>query len=195
VALLACGTRTVIDAVFGPTTTAETTYTPGLLRSLRTGMIGLADRNFAAKDLLAQISATAAHVLVRLKNGRKTPVLARYPDGSYLSTLGALRVRILECEITIITTTTGRHTGLYRLATTLLDHHRYPAGDLVRLYHERPLVERLRPSPPLTDGEQQRVDLRDLGHQVVRTRTGPGRVRRRWSHGRRPDRRRLSTRR
>jgi hypothetical protein len=75
-------------------------------------------------------------VLVRLKNGRKTPVLARYPDGSYLSALGALRVRILECEITI-TTTTGRHTGLYRLATTLLDHHRYPAGDLVRLYHER----------------------------------------------------------
>jgi hypothetical protein len=88
VALLACGTRTLIDAVFGPTTTGETTYTPRLLRSLQTGMILLADRNFAAAGLLADIAATGAHVLVRLKNGRKTPVLARYRDGSYLSTFG-----------------------------------------------------------------------------------------------------------
>ena len=36
-ALVACGTRTVIDAVFGPTTKGETTYAPGLLRSLRGG--------------------------------------------------------------------------------------------------------------------------------------------------------------
>jgi hypothetical protein len=48
VALLACGTRTVIDAVFGPTTTGETTYTPRLLRSLRAGMILLADRQLTA---------------------------------------------------------------------------------------------------------------------------------------------------
>ncbi len=56
------------------------------------------------------------------------PILARYPDGSYLSTLGRLRVRVIECEITIATST-GRRTGTYRLATTLLDPHRYPAGE------------------------------------------------------------------
>jgi Insertion element 4 transposase N-terminal/Transposase DDE domain len=139
-ALVACGTRTLIDAVFGPTTTGETTYAPTLLRSLRQGMILLADRNFGAKDLLADIAATGADVLVRLKNGRRMPVLARYPDGSYLSTLGALRTRVIDCEITI-TTTTGRHNGVYRLATTLLDCHRYPAGELVRLYHERWEIE------------------------------------------------------
>ena len=33
-ALVACGTRTIIDAVFGPTTSGETTYAAGLLRSL-----------------------------------------------------------------------------------------------------------------------------------------------------------------
>jgi hypothetical protein len=140
VALLACGTRSVIDAVFGTTTTGETTYTRRLLSSLHAGMILLADRNFGAQDLLAQIAATGAHLLVRLKNGRKIPVLARYPDGSYLSTLGRLRVRIIECEITI-TTTTGRHTGVYRLATTLLDHHHYPAAELIRLYHDRWEIE------------------------------------------------------
>nr|WSZ96788.1 IS4 family transposase [Streptomyces sp. NBC_00857] len=131
-ALVACGTRTLIDAVFGPTTTGETTYAPRLLTSLRPGMILLADRNFGAKDLPADIAATGAEILVRLKNGRKMPVLARYRDGSYLSTLGDLRVRVIDCEITI-TTTAGKHTGLYRLATTLLDHHRHPVAELTTL--------------------------------------------------------------
>lgn len=51
---------------------------------------------------------------------RRMPVLARFPDGSCLSCLGGLRVRVIDCEITI-TTSAGTHTGLYRLATTLLD--------------------------------------------------------------------------
>lgn len=140
VALLACGTRTLIDAVFGTTATGETTYTPRLLRSLHAGMILLADRNFGAQDLLAQIAATQANLLVRLKNSRKIPVLARYPDGSYLSILGRLRVRVIECEITIATTA-GQRTGVYRLATTLLDPHRYPAAELIRLYHDRWEIE------------------------------------------------------
>jgi hypothetical protein len=139
-ALLACGTRTIIDAVFGPTTTGETTYTPDLIPSLRPGMILLADRNFGAQDLLAEIAATGAEFLVRLKNGRKMPILTRYRDGSYLSLLRGLRVRVIECEITI-STTAGRHTGTYRLATTLTDPHRYPASELITLYHERWEIE------------------------------------------------------
>ncbi|MGH3452114.1 MAG: IS4 family transposase [Haloechinothrix sp.] len=162
-ALVACGTRSVIDAVFGPTSTGETTYTTGLLRSLRPGMILLADRNFAAKDLLADIADTGAHLLVRLKNGRKTPILARYPDGSYLSMLGGLRVRVIDCEITI-TTSAGRQTGLYRLATTLLDHRRYPAGELIQLYHQRWEIE------------TAYLELKSsvLGGRVLRARTPAG---------------------
>jgi hypothetical protein len=140
VALLACGTRTVIDAVFGPTTTGETGYAPRLLPSLKAGMILLADRNFGAKNLIGDIAATGADVLVRLKNGRKMPVLARYTDGSYLSMLGTLRIRVIECEITIATAA-GRRTGTYRLATTLCDHHQYPAGELITLYHRRWQIE------------------------------------------------------
>jgi hypothetical protein len=138
--LLACGTRTVIDAVFGPTSTGETTYTPRLLASLRQGMILLADRNFGAATLLTQITATGADLLVRLKNGRVMPVLTRCPDGSYVSILGGLRIRVIECEITIATTT-GQRTEVYRLATSLLDPHRYPAAELIRLYHERWEIE------------------------------------------------------
>lgn len=163
VALLACGTRSVIDAVFGPTTSGETTYTRALLSSLHAGMILLGDRNFAAADLLGQIAATGAHLLVRIKNGRKTPVLARYRDGSYLSMLGKLRVRIIDCEITI-TTTSGTHTSLYRLATTLLDPHDHPAGELIQLYHQRWEIE------------TAYLELKStiLGGRVLRARTPTG---------------------
>ena len=139
-ALVACGTRTIIDAVFGPTSLGETTYTHQLLPSMHTGMIVLLDRNFAARELLTAIDATGAKFLVRLKNGRTMSVLRRYPDGSYLSMLGGVPVRVIDAEITI-TTATGRHTGLYRLATTLLDHHRYPATGLLTLYHQRWEIE------------------------------------------------------
>uniref|UniRef100_UPI003D74DDA9 transposase n=1 Tax=Streptomyces wuyuanensis TaxID=1196353 RepID=UPI003D74DDA9 len=111
-ALVACGTRTLIDAVFGPTTSDETTYAPRLLPSLKPGMILLADRNFAAQKLIAGIADTGSEVLVRLKNGRRMPVLARDRDGSYLSALGPVRFRVVDCEITI-STTAGKHTGLY----------------------------------------------------------------------------------
>jgi hypothetical protein len=140
VALVACGTRTIIDAVFGPTSTGETTYTRRLLPSLHEQMIVLADRNFDAAWLIEAIAATRAHLLVRLKGNRKPPILERYRDGSFLSQIGTVRLRIVECEITI-TTKAGAKTGVYRLATTLLDHHQYPAAALVRLYHERWEIE------------------------------------------------------
>ncbi|MCP2248634.1 Transposase DDE domain-containing protein [Lentzea aerocolonigenes] len=139
-ALVACGTRTLIDAVFGPTDAGETTYAPRLARSLREGMIVLLDHGLVGRDLISGFAATGAEVLVRYTDRRNFPVLARYPDGSYLSTLGSRRVRVIDAEITI-TTSTGRHTGLYRLVTTLLDHHRHPAGQLVTLYHQRWEIE------------------------------------------------------
>jgi len=140
VALAACGTRTVIDAVFGPASCGELDYARRLRRSLHAGMIVLLDRNFGAAALLGQLAATEADLLVRLKANRKLPVLRRYRDGSYLSQIGAVRVRVVECQITIATSA-GRRTGAYRLATTLLDHHRYPAGALVTLYHQRWEIE------------------------------------------------------
>ena len=56
VALVSCGTRTVIDAVFRPCCDGETTCAPLLLPSLRAGMLLLADRNFAAGRLAARPS-------------------------------------------------------------------------------------------------------------------------------------------
>jgi hypothetical protein len=140
VALVACGTRAVIDAVFGPKSAGETTQAMRLLRSLHAGMIVLLDRGFDGNDFLAAVAVTGADLLVRLGANRKPRVLRRYRDGSYLTLVGGLRVRVIECEITI-STTAGRHTGIYRLGTTLLDPQRFPAFAIVRLYHERWEVE------------------------------------------------------
>jgi hypothetical protein len=139
-ALVACGTRAVIDAVFGSCEHGETTYGKQLLRSLQAGCLLLADRGFASNAFLKAVADTKAHLLVRLTASRKPPVLARYPDGSYLSIIGGRRMRLIEAEV-VITTTAGKQTGVYRLGTTLLDHYRYPAFELVRLYHERWEVE------------------------------------------------------
>lgn len=67
-------------------------------------------------------------------------MIARLPDGSWLSKIGALTVRVVEARISI-TTTAGTHTGDYRLITTPLDPHTHPAAALIRIYHERWEIE------------------------------------------------------
>ncbi|MFJ6574320.1 IS4 family transposase [Streptomyces sp. NPDC091292] len=139
-ALVACGNRSVIGAAFGPATTGELQYAGRLAGDLRAGMLLLGDRNFAAADLLNRLAATGAHLLVRCKSGRKLPAVARLRDGSFLARLGALAVRVIDAEITIATSR-GVRTGHYRLLTTLTDPTTHPAGELVRLYHERWEIE------------------------------------------------------
>jgi Transposase DDE domain/Insertion element 4 transposase N-terminal len=138
-ALVACGTRTLIDATFGTSSVGETTYTHDLLRALHRGMIVLADRNFAAQALIAAIADTGADLLFRVKTGRNLPVCRRYRDGSYVSRIGRVEVRVICCEITIATSA-GQQTGVYQLVTTILDPD-CPAADIVRLYHDRWEIE------------------------------------------------------
>ena len=139
-ALLSCGTRSVLDAVFDPASVGELDQARHLARSLRPGMLLLADRNYAGADLLATLAATGAHLLIRCKTGRKLPTLRRHRDGSFSSTIGRLPIRVIDAQISI-TTTTGTHTGGYRLITTLLNPLTHPAAELIRLYHQRWEIE------------------------------------------------------
>jgi hypothetical protein len=59
VTLVTFGTRTVIDAVFGPTSCGELDYTRRLRRSLHAGILVLLDRNF--DNYMALRLARAAH--------------------------------------------------------------------------------------------------------------------------------------
>jgi hypothetical protein len=143
VSVLACGTRTIIDAVFGPASSGESTYARELAARIRPGLLILADRGLAAGFLLATIADRGADLLVRVRTGAtgpRLPVLHRHVDGSYRSIFGGRPVRVVEAEIAI-RTSAGTTTGSYRLVTTLLDAHQHPAASLIRLYHERWEIE------------------------------------------------------
>jgi len=131
------GTRALIGAVFGTPATGELDWARKLLHLLDASMLVLMDRGFDAADFLAAVAATKAQFLVRLRSVRRPPVLARLPDGSVISLIGGVTVRIIEASVTVTCHDGTRYGGTYRLATTLLDHRRYPAGALIRLYHER----------------------------------------------------------
>ena len=99
--LVSCGTRTVTGAVSGPVSAGELSYAAGLLGSLHAGMVLLADRNFGAGLLAAQVAGTRADFLIRVRTGCSAPglpVLSRCPDGSWLSRFGGIPVRVIDAQ-------------------------------------------------------------------------------------------------
>ena len=141
-ALAETGTRGLLGAVIaGKGEGGETALARRLLHLLGPGMLVLADRAFDAAGFLAAVAGTRAQFLARVRSSRALPPLQVLPDGSYLSDLGGLRVRVIEADVTV-TGGDGSRTGdSYRLITTLLDPGRFPAARLVRLYHERWEIE------------------------------------------------------
>jgi hypothetical protein len=135
------GTRGLLGAVFGPSENGETVQATQLLPKLTPQMLLLADRAFDGDDFLRAVAGTGSQFLVRLCAHRRPAVLAVLPDGSYLTRFRGLRVRVIDADITLTTSSGQRITGRYRLATTLLDHRHDPAEVLVRLYHERWEIE------------------------------------------------------
>jgi hypothetical protein len=104
-------------------------------------MLVLLDRGFDAVTFLSAVNCTGAMLLARVRSQRVPPVLQHLPDGSYLSNLGGLAVRIIEADVTMCGADGTRIGDRYRLVTTVLDHHRCPADALIRLYHERWEIE------------------------------------------------------
>jgi hypothetical protein len=88
VTLMACGTRAMLDAVFGPVRgkgTGEQALAARLLGSLHAGMLLLADRNFYSYALWQASAATGADLLWRVKASMHLPVVRELPDGSWLA--------------------------------------------------------------------------------------------------------------
>jgi hypothetical protein len=135
--LVETGTRALIGAVFGPTREGETDYARRLLHLLTPEMVVLWDKGFDSNAFLAEVHGTGARILGRLRDNRRIPVLARLVDGSYLSTIGAVQVRVIDARITVTVAGGTTFTGAYRLVTTLTDARRHPAAALVSLYHQR----------------------------------------------------------
>jgi transposase IS4-like protein/DDE family transposase len=141
-ALAETGTRALLGAAVGCAASRdEAGLARQLLHLLRPGMLVLLDRAFDASAFLREVAATGAMLLARATSTRRPPVLEHLPDGSYLSDLDGLRVRIIEADLTVTGADGSRVADSYRLITTLADCRRYPAAALVRLYHERWEIE------------------------------------------------------
>jgi Transposase DDE domain len=141
-ALAETGTRGLLGASIGCAADRdEANLARRLLHLLGPGMLVLLDRGFDGNAFLTEVHATGAMLLARAKSTRNPRVRQPLPDGSYLSDLDGLDVRIIEADV-VMTGADGSHAGdRYRLITTLTDHRRYPAVTLVRLYHERWEIE------------------------------------------------------
>lgn len=131
------GTRGLIAAAFGPVARGETYYAQQLTSNLTPDMLLLADRAFHTNDLLAQAARRGAQFLVRCTSRRHPPILTLLPDGSYLTRIAGLTLRVIEAEIRSRTVDGSTFGDTYRLLTTLTDHRTDPAHQLVRLYHEQ----------------------------------------------------------
>ncbi|MFC9908283.1 IS4 family transposase [Streptomyces sp. NPDC127197] len=164
-ALVECGTRALIDAVFGPQQHTELPQARCLLASLRPGMLLLADRGYDGFEALRDAAATGADLLWRVQAGRLLPMIRPLPDGTHLTlvtdrrsadrlakwqqrgrrtarpALTALTLRVISYHVAVTGADGTSHTSTVRLVTTLLDPHRYPAAELAALYHQRWEIE------------------------------------------------------
>lgn len=145
--IVECGTRALLAAAFGPESDGELVYAGRLLGVLDAGMLLLADAAFDAIGFLTEVSATGAQFLVRSSASRAPTLTGRLPDGSYLARINGawvpgagwpvLSVRVVEAWITVTLADGGSRVEPWRLLTSLTDHRRYPATELIELYHRR----------------------------------------------------------
>jgi len=138
------GTHVLIASRLGPYATSELELAPDLIKTLKKGMLCLADRFFYSYTLWQKAVATGAELIWRVKKNLTLPRLQELEDGSYLSRLPApssedpeIAVRVVEYTLPGIEDAEP----LYRVITTLLDPQRAPAEEVAALYHERWEIE------------------------------------------------------
>ena len=150
--LAECGSHAIVDAALGTYVQGEQTLAESVLRSLKPGMLLLADRGFFSYQLWDKSRATGADLLWRLKSNAVLPVEKRHDDGSFASHIypgtkarrnhtDAIAVRVIEYTLEHDSPGTELADRTYRLLTTITDPQAAPASDLARLYSQRWEIE------------------------------------------------------
>ena len=144
--LLNLRSRLLADARFGPFATSEQNLAREMLSSIPEASITVLDRGFVNYALLDEIVGDREHerhVMIRLRRDQKFTDVELLPDGSALARMRPskearrkhsnladfIQGRIIEYQ----------HEGgtPSRIFVTLTDHEKYPAAEVVELYHER----------------------------------------------------------
>jgi hypothetical protein len=149
--LVECASHAILDANLDAYRTSEWRVCEPLLKTLKPGMLCLADRGFRGYEHWKAARASGADLLWRCVVNRQLPVHELLDDGSYLSALyapgkgpagrdarSAQVVRVVEYSLPA---SQQAQSTRYRLVTSLLDPKTAPALELAALYHQRWQVE------------------------------------------------------
>jgi hypothetical protein len=144
------GTHTIQEALLRRATSSEHSAAGHLLRQVPAGDLVLWDRGFHSYALLAQARKQRVEVLGRVPSYVRLRPLEYLPDGSYLAKVlatwrqPAARNRNLTVRVLDYTLDDPARPGYgerHRLLTTLIEVSKYPARELISLYHERWEIE------------------------------------------------------
>jgi hypothetical protein len=148
VSLVENGTHVLFGSQMDSYRTGEITLAKAVIPRMRSGMLCLADRYFFGFEIWQLARGTGAELLWRMRKNMRMACEKRLPDGSYLShvypserdwrhkTKGIV-LRVIDYRLEGIE---GAE-PIYRLATTILDPDKAPAGELAALYHQRWEIE------------------------------------------------------
>ena len=145
VALAESGTHAIFDAALAGYGSGERALAEQLFGSLSEGMLCLADRGFYSFETFQKARQTGAQLLWRVKSDVGLPRERTLEDGSYLTSIYALknrkakrdgeRARVVEYRIDDPALT--EEDQRYRLITTILEPDAAPAKELAALYPQR----------------------------------------------------------
>ena len=194
VSLVELGTHVEFAKVFGGYRDREQRLAEGLLGYIPEGSLLLEDRGFFSYGHWKDLDGRGIKILGRLKKDLILQPIERLPDGSFLAKiypssyhrdkdLEGIVIRVIEYMLNDPQRT--GHGQAHRLGTTLFDHTKFPASELVCLYHERWEEELTfdeqkthqdprRPTKPAhlrsetPDGVEQELYALSLGHFVIR---------------------------
>jgi Insertion element 4 transposase N-terminal/Transposase DDE domain len=169
VSLVENGTHVLFGSQMDSYRTGEITLAKAVLPRLGKGMLCLADRNFFGFELWQQARGTGADLLWRMKKNMRMAGEKLLADGSYLSHVypserdwrhktNGIVLRVIDYRLEGI----EGSEPIYRLATTILDPGKAPAGELAALYHQRWEIE--------TTFDELKTHLRGA-HIVLRSKT------------------------
>ena len=195
VTLVVCGTRRVLGAVVDSCARSDQALWDQLVTQLAPGTLNLADRNFFSMHRWRTAAGTGAHLVWRVKNGAKSlpaKVISTFADGSHLVALResdsmltarrkasgdkvALRLedvtaRLVEFTVTLTDEAGRSRTTQFRVLTTHLDHHAYPAQEVAACYAQRwqvELVDKTIKSTLRGSGRRLRGQAPDLAEQEI----------------------------
>ena len=146
ISLCEIGTRVLWRSVIGTYHQSEQKLVLPLLEQLSPGMLLLADRHFGVAPIIYRLIKRKVSFLIRVKKTQCFPVEKRLPDGSYLSTIYRHKndrrsgrpgqiVRVIRYQHN---DSNRPHCGeVHVLVTNLLDPIKFPALELIDLYHQR----------------------------------------------------------